>query len=124
MMEGNEPIRISEVTDKRGPELFRSNPTYARVYFALRRHYNLTISECLLLDVIEILSRRTGWCFASREYLAGLFGVSPRSIQRMIARLTDENLLERNPANIRQLRPSKRYQGLKMSLEKRQEGQQ
>lgn len=120
MTRGDGPIRINEVTARQGPQLFRSNPTYARVYFALRRHFNLTISECLLIDVVVILSRRTGWCFASREYLAGLFGVSPRSVQRMIARLIDESLLERNPTNIRLIRPGKRYQESQVSLEKRQ----
>ena len=68
---------------------------YGRVYFDLRKRFDLTVEECLLLDVLETLSRRTGWCYASRAYLAEAFGISKRSLQRMLARLRAEGLVER-----------------------------
>lgn len=64
----------------------------------------LSYSEALLLDVIDTLSRKTGWCFASRTYLARLFGLSPRQIRRYIQSLYKAGLLEYHKTNPRQVR--------------------
>ena len=93
----------------------RSNPIYGRVFFALRRQFGLSAPECLLLDVVDTLSRRTGWCFASRAYLAGLLGVSSRSVQRMLAHLLDRGLVERHSQIARQIRPSRRWHDARAS---------
>ena len=87
----------------------KPNPRYARVFFELRRHYDLTSEACLLLDVIAILSRKTGWCFASRAYLAGLLGVSVSSVKRLLASLEAKALVERHPTHARHLRPTTRW---------------
>lgn len=87
-----------------------TNPRYGRVFFALRARFQLSASECLLADVISILSRKSGWCFASREYLADLFGVSTRTLQRMIATLKERGLIEQHPNDPRRLRPTKRWE--------------
>ena len=86
-----------------------TNPQYGRVVFALRRHFKLTAAEFLIADVISILSRKSGWCFASREYLADLLGVSTRTLQRMLARLKERDLIEQHPNDARRLRPTKRW---------------
>ena len=83
-----------------------TNPSYGRVFFALRQHFRLSSSECLLADVISILSRKSGWCFASREYLANLLGISTRTLQRMLARLKERDLIEQHPHDTRRLRPT------------------
>ena len=97
--------RIDELLGPAGQQPPRTNPTYGRVFFALRRRYDLTTEACLLLDVVGVLSRKTGWCFASRDYLAGLLGVSPRTVSRHLAILKAKGLVEEHPGN-RRLRPS------------------
>lgn len=105
--------QLSQLPVPRSP---KTNPIYGRVFFALRKQFGLSASECLLLDVIDTLSRRTGWCFASRAYLAGLLGVSTRSVQRMIARLLDHGLVERRAEPASQLRPSRRWRDARASI--------
>ncbi len=68
---------------------------YGRVFFNLRRHFQLTSGEALLADVIDTLSRKTGWSFASKRYLASTLGVSERSLQRMLDKLVESGLVER-----------------------------
>ena len=99
---------LDQLTRERSPE--RRGPLrYGRVFFDLRRHFGLTVQECLLLDVVDTLSRRTGWCYASRGYLAGLLGISRRSLQRLLAALREKGLLEARDTLGRQLRPTERW---------------
>ena len=86
-----------------------TNPRYGRVVFSVRQHFGLSVSECLLTDVISILSRKSGWCFASREYLASLLGISTRTLQRMLVHLKELELIEQHPNDIRRLRPTERW---------------
>lgn len=81
-----------------------TNPRYARVYFGARLRFDLTLAEAVLCDVVVVLSRKTGWCFASRAYLATILGVSERQVRRMIARLEAEKLIERRDGQPRQVR--------------------
>lgn len=94
------------LAERKPVEGTKTNPLYGRVFFALRHHFGLTASECLLADVISILSRKSGWCFASREYLANLLGVSTRTLQRMLVRLKERELIEQHPHDTRRLRPT------------------
>ena len=82
----------------------KTNPRYAHLYFGARLRFDLTLAEAVLCDVVTILSRKTGWCFASRAYLATILGVSERQVRRMVTRLEELNLLERHQGNPRQLR--------------------
>ena len=100
----------------------RTNPTYGRVFFALRLHFGLSVNACLLADVIETLSRRTGWCFASREYLEGLLGVSPRSLRRLLHELEVRGLVERDRTRRRQIRPTPRWREAKVAVLGGQDG--
>lgn len=77
---------------------------YARLHFAKRERFKLSHTEALLLDVIDTLSRKTGWCFASRTYLSRLFGLSPRQIRRYLHALHGAGLLEYHKMNPRQVR--------------------
>jgi len=81
---------------------------YGRVYFPLRDDFGLSTVESLLLDIVNTLSRKTGRCYASRRYLAGALGVSVRSLQRMVGRLEDLGLLERD-RRTQELWPSARW---------------
>ena len=94
--------------DRLGSERLRqhakTNPLYARVFFGARRRFGLSLPEVVLCDVVVVLSRKTGWCFASRAYLAGLLGISERSVRRSITQLEEKKLLERKTGSPRQLR--------------------
>ena len=85
--------------DAQGPR--RSAVLYGRVFFVLRKRFELRLSACLLSDVIHTLARRTGWSYASREYLARIFGTSVRSVQRDIAKLEAQGLVERQNTRLR-----------------------
>jgi DNA-binding MarR family transcriptional regulator len=109
--------RIGELFEGKNPAERRTNPTYGRVFFALRRRFGLSAQACLLVDVIETLSRRTGWCFASRDYLASLLGVSVSSVKRLLAELEGKELVERHPADARQVRPAERWRRARLVCE-------
>ena len=79
---------------------------YGRVYFELRKEFGLSVSEALLLDVIGTLSKRTGWCYASRAYLADMLGLSERSTRRMISELSERGLVVRHASHSRWVRPT------------------
>jgi len=74
---------------------------YGRVFFILRQRFGLGLGSCLLADVVHTLARRTGWCYASREYLASIFDTSVRSIQRDLAELERLDLIERSGRKLR-----------------------
>jgi len=88
---------------------------YGRVYFALRDRFGLSTPECLLIDVIDTLSRRTGRCYASRRYLAATIGVSIRSLRRSVGRLETHGLLERDRRS-QHLWPSTRWRQARQAL--------
>lgn len=98
------PQSIGDLSTERFRQVAKTNPRFAKAYFGARRRFDLSVAEVVLCDVIFILSRKTGWCFASRGYLARLLGLSERSIRRMIARLEEKRLIERHPGDERQLK--------------------
>ena len=79
----------------------RSAVLYGRVFFVLRERLDIGLSASLLSDVIHTLARRTGWSYASREYLARVFGGSVRSLQRDLAELEAHGLIERDGNKLR-----------------------
>ena len=89
---------------------------YGRVFFDLRSRLDLTVHGCLLLDVIDSLSRKTGWSYASRGYLANLLGCSPRSLRRLISSLVEKKLLEIHKDDARKLRTASRWRAAKADL--------
>lgn len=63
-------------------------PAYWAVIPAeLRRDENLPANAKLLYGDISALTSERGYCFAGNEYLAGLYGWTERSVQRLIAAL-------------------------------------
>ncbi len=90
----------SDPRETRGPTRSR-DAFYGRVFFALRDEYKLSFATCLLSDVIHTLSVKTGWCFASKAYLASVFGGSERSIQRSVSELVKTGLVERHNRKLR-----------------------
>ncbi len=95
---------LATLTANRARRLVKTNPRYSRVFFGARLRFDLTLLEAVLCDVVHVLSRKTGWCFASRAYFARLLGSSERTVRRSIARLIELKLLERKEGAPRQLR--------------------
>jgi len=88
----------------RARQLSKTNPRYSRVFFGARLRFDLTLTETVLCDIVQVLSRKTGWCFASRAYHARLLGTSERTIRRSVSKLIKLKLLERHEKDPRQLR--------------------
>ena len=88
-----------------GGDAHRYPLRYGRVDFTLRKRFDVSIAEALLLDVTGTLSRRTGWCYASRAYLGDMLGLSVRQVRRLLSSLEGRGLLERHPKNLRWVRP-------------------
>ncbi len=82
-----------------------NNPPYVRIDLHARKKLNLTINEYALLAMIEVLARKTGWCFASRDYLGRALGISDRTVRRGLAKLRDHGLIEGS----RSLRPTEQF---------------
>ena len=102
------------MTDYKRDNQSRPVCRYGRVYFNLRRQFQLTASEALLTDVIDTLSRRTGWSFASKRYLASTLGISERSVMRMLDKLSERGLIDRKSSRRGlELRASERWQAAK-----------
>ena len=87
----------------------RRAPRYTRIYLDARRSLGISITEYALADIVFVLSRRQGWCYASHAYVAELLGVSQRSVRRMLVRLKDGGLLEAHPSRRGHVRPTPKW---------------
>ena len=59
----------------------------------LRRDDAIPANAKLLYGDISALTGERGYCFASNEYLAGLYGWTERSVQRLIAALAERGYI-------------------------------
>lgn len=60
----------------------------------LRRDETLPANAKLLYVDISSLTSQKGFCYASNEYLAGLYGWTERSVQRLIAALAERGYIQ------------------------------
>ena len=71
---------------------------YSLILHSARKTLDITINEYCLADTVHKLSgnRSTvpGWCYASKEHLGAVLGVSRRSIHNMINSLKGRGILE------------------------------
>ena len=72
--------------DLSSPEL-KSAAYYAIIPANVRYHQQLSANAKLLYGEISALTTREGYCFASNQYFADLYQVTPRSIIRMVKQL-------------------------------------
>ena len=79
----------------------RGSLQYVKLDLRFRREHDLSLTDMALLSLVESLSRRSGWCYASRGYVARSLGISTRTVQRSLARLRKKRLVEGR----RRLRP-------------------
>jgi DNA-binding transcriptional regulator YhcF (GntR family) len=65
----------------------KEKPNYYAIIPAEVRYSNLKPNAKLLYGEITALSNKTGYCFASNNYFAELYGVSKNTVSRWIADL-------------------------------------
>lgn len=68
---------------------------YTKIFWGVFKKFKLTPAEGLLLFLIHVLSKRTNWCYASKETLAEAINVSPQTIYNLLRKLDKEQLIER-----------------------------
>jgi hypothetical protein len=74
---------------------------YTTIQHEIRKEYNLSCNEYVLLDMIYHLSTNPdskikGWCYASKELLATEIGLSRQAINNMINNLEEKELVEKD----------------------------
>lgn len=67
----------------------RSAAYYAIIPANVRYNQKLSANAKLLYGEISALASREGYCFASNQYFADLYQVTPRSVIRMVKQLED-----------------------------------
>jgi|GraSoiStandDraft_4_1057263.scaffolds.fasta_scaffold101322_3 hypothetical protein len=71
---------------------------YTMIFHHARKQLAISIHEYCLSDTVNKLSGNRshvpGWCYASKEHLGSVLGVSRRSIHNMITSLKKRNILE------------------------------
>jgi len=87
-----------EATIQRRKRLQGEEARYTLILHSARKALDITINEYCLADTVHKLSgnRSTvpGWCYASKEHLGSVLGVSRRSIHNMINSLKGRGILE------------------------------
>lgn len=83
--------------------------SYTMVLHQARKRLKLKITEYCVADTIYHLSNNPtsqikGWCYATKETIAGYLGLSAVTIWTIIEKLKKKGLLERNPDDNRYLR--------------------
>ncbi len=76
---------------------------YTTIWHSARQKFGLTPNEYCLAAYIDGLSKKDarysrapGWCYASKEWLGASLGFSRRGIQKMITKLIEKGLVERD----------------------------
>lgn len=92
-------------TTKTAPEERANEPQYwAVIPSPVRYDENLTPSEKLLYGEISSLTNKTGYCFAANAYFAELYGLTERTIRRMLADLQEYGYIRIEDGNGGRLR--------------------
>lgn len=83
--------------------------TFCTVDFKKKRELRLTLNEYVLLDIAFHLSARTGWCYASKDYLADTLDISRQSVFNLINKLIKNNWIEKDSAT-KSIRTTEKWQ--------------
>lgn len=105
---------------------------YARVYWNSFGEFDLNVTEVVLLALIWSLSQKTGWCWASKSYLAKSIGVTRQTIGKYTKSLSAKRLieidLEKTSAGTIRVKPSviwdKFASGINYQLEQRKQARE
>lgn len=91
-----------------------TKPIFSIIYHQYRLSHNLSMNEYVICDIIYHLSNNknstvSGWCFASKQHLGDMIGLSKRAIIDMLKRLLEADFLEINETNTQLLRTTKKW---------------
>lgn len=96
---------MNETTKTAAPDDRTSEPQYwAVIPSPVRYDERLTPSEKLLYGEISSLTNKTGYCFAANAYFAELYGLTERTIRRMLADLQEYGYIRIEDGNGGRLR--------------------
>lgn len=68
---------------------------YTKIFGKVMKKYGLTPNEYMLVDLISRLSQKKGYCWASRDWLAGEIGVTRQGLHKMVQRMVEKGMLFR-----------------------------
>ena len=77
--------------------------TYSLILHQQRERLGISIHEYLVADIIYHFgglskSREMGgWCYASKQHLAGCLGLGKKTVDRAITTLLNKDLIEKHP---------------------------
>jgi len=89
---------------------------YTTILHQPRLELELTINEYCFLDMVYNLSNNpnaavVGWCYASKETLGDLLGLSSKSIFNFIPKMIDKELIEKHEYDSRYIRTTQLWYG-------------
>ena len=101
--------------EKKSERVRRSRIIFTTLIYNVRDKFDLSNDEYVVADTIEKLSGNhspiPGWCIASKATLGDSAAVKSRTtIHRIIGKLIDLNLIERNPHNPSYLRTTEEWE--------------
>lgn len=96
---------------------------YTTINHEAKLQLNLTFIEYSIADSIYQLStnpkaKNRGWCYASKQHLGDFIGVSREHVSRIITRLVELNLVEKNSGNSKLLRTTAKWYEAVIEVEK------
>lgn len=72
---------------------YRQRTTYAKIWWAVISHFDLTTSQALLMVLIDHLSKKKGFCFAGKYLMSKVLNVSRQTVSKDIQILVNKSLL-------------------------------
>jgi len=79
---------------------------YTIVLHALKNHLGLTDNEYYVVDTIDYLSKKSGWCYKSKCNIADDLFISERTVNQAIKRLMSLGLIQKKVDNPKYIKPT------------------
>jgi len=73
--------------------------TYDSIFWATVKEFDLSPVEVLLTALIFGLSKKRGYCFASKDYLAKIINVSDGTVFNNLRKLKEKGLIREGVSN-------------------------
>lgn len=86
---------------------------YTTIMHGARKKLSLTCNEYCVADTIYHLSNNPSnkygnWCYASKETIGEILGLSKQTVHKIVKKLLDEGLIEKHPIT-RHLKATERW---------------
>ena len=69
------------------------NMPYVEIPFEILQDKDLTDSELRLYMIISFLTYKTGYCYASNNYLGDMLGIKTRAVQTRLQKLEEKKYI-------------------------------